>query len=76
MAELEDILNDDAGMDMGMGDEAEEAVPGGQRNPAWARLLEAWEGEKAAPDLLKWRGDLVEGLVEAMEQQERSALRV
>ena len=75
MAELEDILNASAAdvrMDMGLGDQGD-ADEGNapQHNPAWARLLAAWEGEKACPELLKWRGDLVDGLLDALEQQER-----
>mmetsp|Transcript_19341 Transcript_19341/g.57474 ORF Transcript_19341/g.57474 Transcript_19341/m.57474 type:complete len:242 (+) Transcript_19341:199-924(+) len=75
MAELEEIMNAtaaDVRMDMGLGDQGDaEETNAPRHNPAWARLLAAWEGEKACPELLKWRGDLVDGLLDALEQQER-----
>ena len=68
MAELDTILGpDDGGMDMAMGD-AGAGAP--RRNPAYEQLLTAWRSEKACPELLQWRGDLVDGLLDAAEQQE------
>ena len=60
MADLDALLTgEDGGMDMGMGDEG--AVTA--QNPCYAQLLDAWRSEAACPELLRWRGDLVDGLV-------------
>ena len=68
MAELDAILgNDEGGMDMGMGD-TNQGAP--RRNPAYEQLLTAWRSEQACPEVLPWRGDLVDALLDAAEQQE------
>ena len=68
MAELDALLGaDDGGMDMGMGD-ANQGAP--RRNPAYEQLLTAWRSEQACPEVLPWRGDLVDALLDAAEQQE------
>ena len=68
MAELDAILGpDDGGMDMGMGG-ADRGAP--RRNPAYEQLLTAWRSEQACPEVLPWRGDLVDALLDAAEQQE------
>lgn len=61
MEPLEDILGkDDGGMAMGMG---EDSAPVAATNPCYAQLIEEWRSEEACPELLQWRGDLVDGLV-------------
>ena len=68
MAELDAILgNDEGGMDMGMGD-TNQGAP--RRNPAYEQLLTAWRSEQACPEVLPWRGDFVDALLDAAEQQE------
>ena len=63
MAELDAILgNDEGGMDMGMGD-TNQGAP--RRNPAYEQLLTAWRSEQACPEVLPWRGDLVDALLAA-----------
>ena len=41
-----------------------------RRNPAYEQLLTAWRSEQACPEVLPWRGDLVDALLDAAEQQE------
>jgi len=69
---MAELLGDDEGMTMGMGD-AGAAAPGAgmPRNPAYVELLAAWRSEVACPELLAWRGDLVDGLRAGADAQER-----
>lgn len=67
------LLDDDDGatgaMGMGMGDEP--AGPVTAKNPHYVDLIDVWRCEVACPEVLEWRGDLVDGLLGNVEQQER-----
>ena len=41
------------------------------RNPHYLEFLNVWRNEQAAPDVLDYRADLVDGLLHGVEQQER-----
>ena len=53
-----------------VGGAAEDELAAVEREPEVVRLAHAWANERGAPEVLRWRGDLVDTVMDQIRQQQ------